>query len=124
MLWDPSALVCRTRALGVDADCSSCRPRGPTTGAAWGPGLMGVVQEVEGSSFVAGAAPYAAGTYLVALETEGIRTLIVAFVAGAACTAGRVGRGLVTKPPTLESSIAAYDIRGLDRVVAACGQLP
>lgn len=124
MLWDPSALVCRTRALYVDVDCSSCRPRGPTTGAAWGPGLIGVVQEVEGSSFVADAAPYAAGTCLVGLETEGIHTLIVAFVAGVACTAGGVDRGLVTKLPTLESSIAACDIRGLDRVVAACGQLP
>jgi len=106
-------------------DCWSCRLRERLADAALELGLIGVVKEVESSSFVvAAAAQCAAGTHLVGLEIEDIRTLIVAVVVGVACTAGRVGRGLVMKLPRLESLTAAYDIQGLGRVVAACGQLP
>lgn len=109
----------------MSVDCWSCRLRGQLTDAALELGLIGVVQEeVGGSSFVVVAARHAVGTHLVGLEIEDIRTLVVAVVVGVACTAGRVGRGLVMKLPTLESLTAAYDIQGLGRVVAACGQLP
>lgn len=108
----------------MNGDCWSCQLGGRLADAALGLGLIGAVQEVESSSFVVVAAQDAVGTHSVGLEIEDIRTLVVAVVVGVACTAGRVGRGLVMKLPTLESLIGAYDIQGFGRVVAACGQLP